>query len=275
MADAALEELRREAAKDDADIDLARGALIVARAEKPLLDVDANLRILDGYASRVRVPRGAPARVMVEALHRVLFDEEGFRGNEGDYYDPRNSLLDEVLARKTGIPITLSTVYLETGWRAGLPLTGVGMPGHFIVRLSHPDEEILVDPFHAGRLLSRRDCEALVAATTGGAAALREEHLHAVTKRQLLTRVLYNLKNVAVGMQDLRRALRWTEMVLVLNPWSVDDLRDRGALRYVTKDFRGAVADLSEYLRMAPRARDGTAVRRRLDVARRMATMEP
>src|SRR5262245_30790585 len=157
-------------AQPDADVDLARAALLIACEEYPDLDIGGYLSRLDemgrvaaGQAAVEPGPHGA-----LRALHRYLFEEQGFRGNESDYYDPRNSFLNDVLERRSGIPITLSVVYMEVARRIGLRLEGVGLPGHFIVRVLRPEGDQLVDPFHAGALLTEADCQERVDRIFGG-----------------------------------------------------------------------------------------------------------
>lgn len=266
-----LDDFAALARSDDGDLELGRGALLVAKTETPGLDVDALVRMFDQYASRAADAKGADATRAVGIVNRVLYDEERYRGAEVDYYDTDNMLLDRVMARKQGIPISLATIYLETGWRVGLPLVGVAMPGHFLVKFAAADGELLVDVFRRGRVVTRRECELIVRGIYGGAVELVDAHLNAVSKRQILTRILYNLKAADVRAERRGCALRWTEMALLLNPWSVDDVRDRGLLKFTLDDFAGAADDLARYLEMVPKAADAAAVERRLAMARRLA----
>ena len=145
----------------EADLDLAEAALLIAQEEQPELDVAAYLGRLDALADSVRsrLPEAASFADIIQALNTVLFEEEGLSGNQTDYHDPRNSFLNEVLDRKLGIPITLSLVYIEVGNRLGVPLVGVGFPGHFVVKYAGPDGETVLDPFQAGSRVSQAQME--------------------------------------------------------------------------------------------------------------------
>ena len=147
------------AARPEAALDLSEAALLIAREEYPDLDVGLYLARLDGLGSALRERAGgAGMDATLAALNRLLFEDQGFRGNTESYYDPRNSFLNDVLDRRTGIPISLSTVYMEVGRRGGIEMEGVGLPGHFVVRVATPDAPLLVDPFHGGIRLTLDDC---------------------------------------------------------------------------------------------------------------------
>jgi regulator of sirC expression with transglutaminase-like and TPR domain len=235
-------------------VDLAEAALTMAQEEYPLLDPAPYLRQLDAWAARVRhrlPPRSAPVE-RLEAVNRVLFQEENFTGNEEDYYDPHNSFLNEVMDRRTGIPITLSVVYLEVARRAGLPLVGVGLPGHFIVRYPAPGRFYGVDPFHGGRFLTESDCREKVQRIYGGRMAFRLDYLKPVGSFAILTRMLYNLKNIYVESKSHAKALAVVDKLILLNPQAWNELRDRAILWYQLKHFRNALTDLEAYLRRVP-----------------------
>ena len=198
-----------EPANEDASIDLAAAALAIARTEYPALDISYYLGRLDALARRVRSRmRSSPtARETIALLNRVLFDEEGLRGNRDDYYDPRNSFLNDVLDRKLGIPITLSVIYLDVARRVGFPIAGTGMPGHFL--LKHYDVmagEILIDPFNRGRIVGNADCQQRLNEIYSGEVELQPEFLKAVTHREILTRVLNNLRQIYLPSGISRKA---------------------------------------------------------------------
>ncbi len=176
----------------DADLDLAACALLIAEIERPNLPAASSLAILDELADDARAA-ARPGESLVDATLRHLFVEVGFRGNEADYYDPRNSCLDEVLARRLGIPITLSVVLLEVGWRLGLDLAGVGFPGRFLVRAREPGRERILDPFGGGAALDRATLEDYLARAIGAPTRLAPEHVRTVGKREILARMLNNL----------------------------------------------------------------------------------
>jgi regulator of sirC expression with transglutaminase-like and TPR domain len=262
---------------DEHQISLARAALTIARMEYPDLDVDDYLSRLDWYAARVEqmLPEIPETPQVIAALNYVLFHEEEFRGNQADYYDPRNSFLNDVLDRKLGIPITLAIVYMEVAQRLGFPLFGVGMPGHFL--LKHYDvagNETFIDPFHGGDILSRAECQSRLDEIYSGQIPLQPEFLHTVTRRQLLTRVLNNLRNIYMQRRDFRRALVVVDLVLAIHPRSAEDMKQRGMLRYAMGQLRGAAEDLEIYARMAPDASDADEMRQTaLSLRRRLVIL--
>ncbi len=242
----------------DEDIDLARAALLLARQRYPDVAVEPYLARLDAIATAVLERLGADMepRHAVAALNRQLFEVEGFRGNERDYYDPRNSYLNQVLDRKLGIPITLSVVYLEVGRRIYLPVLGVGLPGHFLVKVLTADGDILIDPFLGGVELTEDDCQQRLDRVYGGLVRLEKRMLLPVTKREILVRILNNLKTIYLGQGEFDRALEAVGSILVLDPSSLPDLRDRGLLFYRQNRFPEALSDLRKYLMLAHDAED-------------------
>jgi regulator of sirC expression with transglutaminase-like and TPR domain len=262
---------------DEHQISLARAALTIARTEYPDLNADEYLERLDWYAARVQqmLPDLPETTQIIAALNYVLFIEEEFRGNDIDYYDPRNSFLNDVLDRKMGIPITLAIVYMEVAQRIGFPLFGVGMPGHFL--LKHYDvagNETFIDPFHRGDILSRADCQTRLDEIYSGQMPLQPEFLHSVNRRQLLTRVLANLRNIYMDRRDFRNALVVVDLVLAIHPRSAEDMKQRAMLRYSLNQLRGAAEDLETYARMAPDASDADEMRQTaLSLRRRLAML--
>jgi regulator of sirC expression with transglutaminase-like and TPR domain len=190
------------------------------------------------------------------ALNRYMFHELGFRGNTEQYYDARNSYLNEVLDRRTGIPITLSTVYMEVAGRAGLEVEGVGLPGHFVVRIQTPARPLLVDPFHGGTLLTEKDCQERLDRIFSGKVKLEPKMLRPCRRKDMLERMLRNLKAIYLRDQDVDRALRVVDLIVRIQPGSAEDLRDRGVL-YASLDCYGLAArDIESYLALAPQAKD-------------------
>ena len=222
---------------DDA-IDLAEAALAIAQEEYPTLDRAQYLLALDdlGEAARPRVARESTVLGVANALSHLLFEEQQFRGNAEDYYDPRNSYLNDVLSRRLGIPITLGLVYIETARRAGVDAEGVGMPGHVIVRVRAHGETALVDPFHGGTLLTEDDCLALVSASTGYTGPFEPSFLEPMSKRDFLARMLNNLKQVYLNERDYPRALAAVERLVLLHPDDPHERRLRDGLRDVVYD---------------------------------------
>jgi regulator of sirC expression with transglutaminase-like and TPR domain len=260
----------------DEDIDLLRAALVYARSEYPELEVENYIRRVDSLARRVReqVEESLEARTVLAALNRVLYEEEGFRGNRQDYYDPRNSYLNDVLDRKTGIPITLSVVYMEVARRAGLLVFGVGMPGHFLLKHFDIDgKQTFIDAFHSGRQLTAAECHVRMEEVYQGQLQLKPEFTNTVGKRQMLTRMLNNLRSVYISSRNFKKALRIVDFILAIHPGSPEDLRQRALLRYNEGMLRLAADDLDEYVRMAPEASDAEEMRQTAVSIRRTIAM--
>ncbi|HSB74588.1 MAG TPA: transglutaminase-like domain-containing protein, partial [Terriglobales bacterium] len=262
---------------DDERIDLLRAALTVARTEYPALDMESYIARVDGLAERVggRIRDLGDTAQTIYALNRVLFDEEGLRGNREDYCDPRNSFVNDVLDRRLGIPISLALVYMEVARRIGFPLFGVGMPGHFL--LKHYDIEgrqVLIDAFNGGHILSMKDCQRRLNEIYAGQVPFQPEFLMSVSRRQMLTRILNNLKTVYLTSRNFRKALPIVNLVLVIYPRSPEDVKQRALLRYSLGQTRAAAEDLEVYLKMSPDASDADEIRQTaLSIRRTLATM--
>lgn len=254
-----------------ADMRLAEGALLIALEAYPDLDVDACLRRLDAMAETVSGNLGMelePRRI-VSRLNACLFKEHGLRGNRKEYYDPRNSFLNEVLDRKAGIPITLSIIYIDVGRSAGLPVSGVGLPGHFIVRYGAHPEPFYVDPFHTGKFLSAADCAARVKEIYGRDLPWQDAFLEPVDDLRILSRVLNNLKVIYVRKGNHELALGAVERLVMLQPDEPSEIRDRGLLRAQLGYLQPALDDLSTYLEACPEAPDAAAMRRHAEALQR------
>jgi regulator of sirC expression with transglutaminase-like and TPR domain len=245
-------------ARPDDEVNLAEAALLVAAEEYQDLDVAGYLVQLDamGEALRRRLDEEPRPERAIMALNRFLFQEEGFRGNTEQYYDARNSYLNEVIDRRTGIPITLSTVYIEVARRAGIEVQGVGLPGHFVVRVQMPSRALLVDPFHGGSLLTERDCQERLDRIFDGKVKLEPKMLQPCRRKEMLERILRNLKAIYLRDQDKDRALRVVDLLVRIQPRSAEDLRDRGVLYAAVDCYDLAARDLEAYLALAPSARD-------------------
>jgi len=245
----------------DASVDLAEAALLIASEEYPGLDVPRYLGKLDRMGRDVQARLRDRPEDALEAVKGYLFEQEGFRGNTEDYYDPRNSFLNDVLDRRTGIPITLSTIYIEVARRAGLDACGVGLPGHFLVRAEAGERSVLVDPFHGGALLSEADCQKRLDRVFGGRVRLEPEMLAPCTRKEILARMLRNLKAIYVKADDYPRALRAMDLLLRLDPGSGEDLRDRGLLHAAFDCYSLAASDLEAYLALVPAATEAPALK--------------
>jgi regulator of sirC expression with transglutaminase-like and TPR domain len=247
-------------ASNTAGTALAPAALVIARVENPQLDPDPYIARLDamGDAARRVIERHASSsgdmspQSGVKALNEYLFDERGFTGNRDKYEDPRNSCLNEVLERRTGIPLTLSIVYMEVARRAGLHMDGVNFPGHFLVRCPQAhSSHLVIDPFHAGALLSEHNCRLLLQKHVGSEVAFSRSLLAPATRDQILVRMLLNLKRIYVHMRSFPQARDVTELLLALTPSALSELRDRGLLAYQLNDVTGALRDLQAYLKLS------------------------
>jgi regulator of sirC expression with transglutaminase-like and TPR domain len=255
------------------DPDLAVAALMIARLEYPKLDASLYLEQLDtlGREASRRVAAAepdverAPERVdpdafaRVSALNQYLFKELQFVGNDVQYEDPRNSFLNEVLDRRTGIPITLALVYMEVARRAGVHVEGVNLPGHFLLRCpvrpgSPYSRDLIIDAHHGGAIITEAMCRELLRKHVGET-AVWDSHLMAhATKPQILARMLLNLKRVYVRMYSFPQARDITELLLAVDPSALNELRDRGLLAYHLNDFPAALRDLQRYLQLSSKA---------------------
>jgi regulator of sirC expression with transglutaminase-like and TPR domain len=247
----------------EVDLDLAEAALTIAKLEYPRLQIPAYLAQLDELAAAVerRLLPGATPRERLDKLIEVLFRVEGFRGNEEAYYDPRNSYLNQVLDRRLGIPITLSLICMEVGRRLGLRLDGIGFPGRFLVRYQDETESLLFDVYQGGVILTPAQCAALLRELYGGQIRFHQSQLAALTKRQILTRMLNNLKAIYLRHDDFARAWHIADLLVIVNPSSLDEIRDRGLIALRAGEMIRGLADLETYLRFSPDARDAATVR--------------
>ena len=254
-------------------LSLLEAILQIAAEEHEAMDVLAQIARVEtiGAEAKERVTGLENPFARIDALRVLLFDELGFKGNVDHYDDPRNSYLDDVLERKLGIPLTLSILFIEVARCAGLPAEGVGLPGHFVVRVEERGRSLLIDPFHGGHIITIEDCKDLVVRTTGRASLFRKVSLDAATPRAMLTRLLLNLKRIHLAQGDYIRALAVVERLLMVAPGDAKELRDRGLLLAHLGQSGAAVRDLESYLALAPSAPDIASVRGRLAWIRRRA----
>ncbi len=250
------------AALDEALFPLDRAALTVCLEEHPNMDIDSYLRHLDTLAARteVLVGRDKSTSNVLNCMREILFVQEGLRGNVEDYYDPRNSYLNDVFDRKLGIPISLSVIYIEVARRIDFPVFGVGFPGHFIVKYQGDERELLIDPFNGGRILTESQCQELLDRVYGGAVSVQPSFLQTMGKKAIISRMLFNLKGIYYQKEEYPKALSVVERILVLNPGTPSEIRDRGLLYMQTSLFAKALADLEFYLATAIAPQDASNI---------------
>ncbi len=263
--DAALSLLARDPATP---LDVAELALRLARDEYADLDVEAYLNELAGMAHEARRYLRGGLAARAHGLCRYLFHEMGFRGNQQEYYDPRNSYLNQVLERRTGLPITLSLVAMTVGTKAGLSVVGVGLPGHFVAKVVDGADAVLFDPFHGGRLLSEQDCETLVEQVTGEPFTVTPDRLEAELPGRIVFRMLSNLKAVYLRQRDFRRAARVIGRLRQLAPDDLLQRRDLGVTLLHAGQPGKAIDHLTAYVEASPQAGDQQTVRQLLQRAR-------
>ena len=263
--DPAAREFAAAVSRPDGQIDLTRAALIIAKSEYSTLDVPAYLDRLDALARRARTSRaiGDPLG-QLHRLRECLFEEEGFSGNSEDYADPRNSYLNDVLDRRLGIPITLSLVLIEVGRRLGLEMEGIGLPGHFITGARVDGEQVLLDPFNRGAILTAEGCGEVVARALGQPVELGAEHFAPVTNRQFLARMLNNLKVSYWRREQWDKVVPVIDRLLVLDPGAGGELRDRGFALSNQGEVARGLADWERYLTDFPNALDHEQVKGQL-----------
>jgi regulator of sirC expression with transglutaminase-like and TPR domain len=191
-------------------------------------------------------------RTNIAALNRLLFEEEGFAGNDGEYDDPRNSYLNDVLDRKLGIPITLTLVYQEVARRCGVPVVGVGFPGHFLAKYHTESEEIIIDPYHGGEILSLQACREKLKSQFGDQAEFRPSFLLKSTTKQILSRLLNNLKGSYFHRKDFAKVLMMIEMAMAVDPAARQEIHDRAVIYFLTRQYSDAMVDLRAYLALCP-----------------------
>lgn len=272
-----LEQFRDATSGRGDSVPMTRAALLIGRSENPIVDVDAYETHLQRLSATLetRIHPAAEPTAQIEAANRLLLEEQGLSGNESEYDDPRNLLLHEVIERRTGIPVTLALIYAEVCRGAGLPVRPVGLPGHVIARLDADDGPHFIDVFHGGRELDIDGCRDLVRSIYGTRTPFRDHFLEPITPRQLLQRLLHNLKAGALRRGDEAQAERAIQLLLALFPWDLDELRDRGMLRERLGNHTEALADLELYVRYRTEARDIQTVSEAVRSLRRHVDEEP
>jgi regulator of sirC expression with transglutaminase-like and TPR domain len=259
----------------DADISLVEAALLIARHGYPDLNVAAYLSRIEELAHmlRMRIGEDATPQERIADLNQFLFGDLGFSANTADYYDPRNSFLNEVLERRTGIPITLSVIYMELGRRIGLPLQGVSFPGHFLVKCAVPDGAVVLDPFSGGISLGLQDLQKRLRDVRGGevSRAIVAELLVSASNKEIIVRLLRNLKAIYLREHKLEKALPIMDWIVVTVPAQAPEWRDRGMIYQELECARAALADFEAYLELSPACDDADDIRARIIELRREA----
>jgi regulator of sirC expression with transglutaminase-like and TPR domain len=259
-------QLAQELARSEAEMNLARAALLVAREEYPQLPVDLYLARLDQVAEEVKdrlACETAPLVILNDVLE-TLYIRRSLKGNRESYYDPRNSFLNDVLDRGLGIPLTLGIILLEVGWRLDLPLEGVNFPGHFLVRYKGDELSLLIDPFDAGTIRFEDQAQELLDRIYGGVVKMQDAFLRTATRREMLARMLTNLKGLYVKVGDHARALAAVERLLMITPTAPAESRSRGVLLARMGRHEEAADQLEAYLRVSPSATDAGRVQEML-----------
>lgn len=251
-------------------IDLVEAALLVARTAFPDLDPGRYPALLDQWADRLarRVDPSASAGDILGELNRILFDEEGLQGNVDNYFDPQNSFLNRVLDRRLGIPITLSLVYGEVGRRAGFPVHGIALPGHFIVGLLHTSGVLFIDPFNRGTILTESECREMVMTRYGRQAVLDIGWKTPAGKRMILVRLLRNLKAIYRHLGQDLQVFEMIQWILAADPQAPAELKERGLLYEAMGNDAFAVRDLERYLEVDPAAEDRETVLQKISLLR-------
>lgn len=262
-------DFKQAIAVPDGRINLAQAALLFAHDVYPDLDPATYLAQLDEWADRLRpqidlLDEAQP----FQPLNDLLFDQLSFRGNRHNYYDPRNSYLNVVMEQRVGLPITISTIYLEVGWRVGLPLSGVGLPGHFIVRCDGPRNTWFIDPYNRGDVLNESDCARLIHQATNGRLTFDREQLKSVSRRSILSRMLNNLKAIYIQNEQFTEVRQVMQRLLDLDPESAEDVRDMGLVHFRLGEYRKAISTLESYFILQKDADDIDDIRQVISAAR-------
>jgi regulator of sirC expression with transglutaminase-like and TPR domain len=258
------------AGRPDPLLDLVEASLVIALEENPAVDVERHLTEVESWSAAVRgrLEGSRDVERIVGTINRLLFDEEGFHGENDDYYDPRSALLSEALERHAGLPITLSILYIELSRRAGIEATGVSLPGRFLVKFTGAFGVIVVDPFDGGRVLSTIELQKILDEMYGGGVKLREHHLRSFSPREILARELAQLKAAYLARHDLPRAAASIDRLLILDDHDAWEIRDRAGLAMQMHAYRQAIELFERYLALMPASEDRSRVREQITYLR-------
>ena len=262
----ARQRFREIAGLPEPSVDLVEASLVIAAEDHPGVDVEHYMHEVGGWseAVRARLAGSADVEKVVDTINHVLFEEEGFRGEDDDYYDPRSALVSELLDRHSGLPIALSILYLELTRRAGVEAAGVSLPGRFLVKFSGWFGEVIVDPFDGGRILTPAELQKILDGMYGGGVRLREHHLRSFSRREVLARELAQLKAAYLAQHDITRAAASVDRLLILDERDPYEVRDRAALAMQMHAYAFAVECLERYLSLMPHADDRDRVREQI-----------
>ena len=258
------------AERPDPLLDIVEASLVIALEENPAVDIAQHLENVAAWSEcvRGRLEGSREIERIVETINAVLFDEEGFHGEEEDYFDPRSALLSEALERHAGLPITLSVLYIELSRRIGVEASGISLPGRFLVKFSGPFGTIVVDPFDGGRVLTIVELQKILDATYGGGVRLREHHLRSFGPKEILARELAQLKAAYLAQHDLPRAAASIDRLLILDDRDAYEVKDRAALAMQMHAYRQAIELFERYLALMPSAEDRSRVREQIGYLR-------
>lgn len=251
-------------------LDLVEASLVIALEENPAVDVAQHLDDVAAWSDCVRGRLDGSRAIdrIVETINRVLFEEEGFHGEDEDYYDPRSALLSEALERHAGLPITLSVLYIELSRRIGVEATGVSLAGRFLVKFSGPFGTMVVDPFDGGRVLTTMELQTILDGMYGGGVRLREQHLRSFGPKEVLARELAQLKAAYLAQHDLPRAAASIDRLLILDDRDAYEVKDRAAVAMQMHAYRQAIELFERYLALMPSAEDRSRVREQIGYLR-------
>jgi regulator of sirC expression with transglutaminase-like and TPR domain len=259
----ARQRFRQIAELPEGELDLVEASLVIAQEDQPGLEINHYLDEVGVWsrAARERLKGSRDVDTIVESINRVLFDEEGFRGEDEDYYDPRSALLNELLDTHAGTPITLSILYLEMTRRVGVEAVGVSLPGRFLVKFSGSFGQIVVDPYDGGRVLTTLELQKILDGVYGGGVRLREHHLRSLSRKEIVARELAHLKSAYLAQHDLARAAASADRLLILDDRDPFELRERAALAMQMHAYAVAIECLDRYLALQPHADDRSRIR--------------
>jgi regulator of sirC expression with transglutaminase-like and TPR domain len=254
------------ATRPDQEVDLVEASLVIALEDVPGLAIDEYLAQVSDWSASVqqRLEGSRDIERIVESINNLLFAQEGFHGEDEDYYDPRSALISETLDTHAGLAISLSILYIEISRRIGVEAAGISLPGRFLVKLSGTFGQIVIDPFDGGRVLSTVEIQKLLDTIYGGGVRLREHHLRSFTPKEILARELAHLKAAYLVQHDLPRAAASSDRLLILDENDPYELRDRASIAARMHAYRAAIDCFERYLALMPHADDHARIREQI-----------